>query len=162
MTTYFTWNCFNPCAPSFRIWWPDMATNFEGKYWQNWKCTEIFYTPPLYNEHLSYSDRLDLLKTETSEQTRIKSDLTMFFNVHRKLVELNVTDFSYSNRLRWHNWQLCINFSRTEKRQLFWLSRITSTWNRLTLTAVDCTNTRSFKKWIQTMNFTGRECVYCF
>ncbi len=33
----------------------------------------------LYNEHLSYSDRLDLLKIETLEQRRIRLDLTMFF-----------------------------------------------------------------------------------
>ncbi len=39
----------------------------------------------------------------------------MFFRVYRKLVELNVKDFSYSNRLRGHNRQLCTNFSRTEK-----------------------------------------------
>ncbi len=80
----------------------------------------------LYNDHLSYSDRLELLKIETLEQRRINSNLTMFFKVYRKLVELNVKDFSYSNRLRGHNRQLCTNFSRTEKRQLFWLNRITS------------------------------------
>ena len=56
----------------------------------------------LYNDHLSYSDRLELLKIETLEQRRIKSDLTMFFKVYRKLFELNVKDFSYSNRLRGH------------------------------------------------------------
>ncbi len=32
----------------------------------------------LYNEYLSYSDRLELMKIETLEQRRIKSDLKMF------------------------------------------------------------------------------------
>ncbi len=41
------------------------------------------------------------------------------------------------------------------KRPLFWLNRITSNWNSLTQTAVNCTTVRSFKKCVQSMDFIG-------
>ncbi len=64
-----------------------MVTNFEGKLSTELKmCNDIlpvtfyrcFTRRLLYNEHLSYSDRLELLKIETLEQGSINSDLTMF------------------------------------------------------------------------------------
>ena len=44
-------------------------------------------------QHLSYSERLKLLKIDSLECRRIKADLIMFFKIFHDLIDLDVHEF---------------------------------------------------------------------
>ena len=58
-----------------QVWSPILKENIN-----RIKNVQRYFTRRLlYNEHVSYSDSLELLKIETLEQRRIKSALAMFW-----------------------------------------------------------------------------------
>ena len=82
-------------------------------------------------QHLSYSERLQLLKIDSFECRRLKADLIMFFKIVHQLIDLEVhTFFDISNsNTRGHNFK--IKRFRVNSNENEFSNRSVNVWNSL-------------------------------
>ena len=132
-----------------QVWFPNLCYNVDKVE----RVQRFFTRRILYG--MSYEDRLLRCNLEKLELRRIRSDQILFFKMVRKETDLNLYDyFKYQNRLRGHNLNLYVPYCRTDKRQKFFIVRIISLWNKLSANIVNCNNSRTFKKLLQTVDIT--------
>jgi hypothetical protein len=82
----------------------------------------------------SYTERLRILKLNSLEETRIKSDLIMAFRMLKKQVDLNFNDFfEFAPELgtRGHSLKLRIQHNRLDSTKYFFSNRVPHVWNSL-------------------------------
>ncbi len=142
-----------------QVWSPSLIKNID-----KIESVQRYFTRRiLENVNGCYLDRLQHLQIDTLEQRRIKADLSLFFKLHRNLVDTDIKEvFTYRNNdiLRGHSSQLYVEFSRTERRQSFYCNRIVSKWNSLPQEAVNSPTILAFKRHLQSLTFTGRGSIF--
>jgi hypothetical protein len=98
--------------------------------------------------HLSYLERLTLLKLQTLEHRRLITDLIMCFNILKSNICIDQSTFftfpTYKSS-RGHSLKLSIPLAKLNIRKCFFACRIPSAWNSLSDTAVQSHSTSTFK-----------------
>ena len=113
--------------------------------------------------HLSYAERLFVLKMDSLEHRRARADIILFYKLISGdvIVDLyNPYQFVFS--YRGHCKTLFKFQCRTERRRYFWLNRITNFWNKLPQNAVSANSIDVFKSILTDVIFNGRGSMYCF
>ena len=98
--------------------------------------------------HLSYAERLSLLKLESLEHRRLIADLVFCFNILKGSNCIQPSDFfspSLNMNLRGHPLKLTVPLAKTNTRKFFFSNRIVPIWNSLPADLVLSPNVESFK-----------------
>ena len=141
-----------------QIWSPIQKCNIDKVE----RVQRYFTRRLLYSENLSYSERLAICNLDPLEERRIKADIVLFYKMINNDTIINIQEsYLFHDRNRGHNRNLFMYFCRTEKRKLFWINRIVTTWNNLSSNIVNSISANSFKRKICTMHFLGRGSFYC-
>ena len=102
-------------------------------------------------EQLSYQERLHLLKAESLELRRLKSDLTMIYKILHKYVAIESSEFFTikSNQItRGHSLMIVKKPFKYNLEKYALKNRCTDLWNKLPSHIVNAANVKSFKKLI--------------
>jgi hypothetical protein len=98
--------------------------------------------------HLSYAERLSLLKLESLEHRRLIADLVFCFNILKGNNCIQPSDFfspSLNTNLRGHPLKLTVPLAKTNTRKFFFTNRIVPIWNSLPADLVLSPSVESFK-----------------
>jgi hypothetical protein len=98
--------------------------------------------------HLSYAERLSLLKLESLEHRRLIADLVFCFNILKGNNCIQPSDFfspSLNTNLRGHPLKLTVPLAKTNTRKFFFANRIVPIWNSLPADLVLSPSVESFK-----------------
>ena len=98
--------------------------------------------------HLSYAERLSLLKLESLQHRRLIADLVFCFNILKGNNCIQPSDFfspSLNTNLRGHLLKLTVPLAKTNTRKFFFSNRIVPIWNSLPADLVLSPNVKSFK-----------------
>ena len=105
--------------------------------------------------HLSYPERLSVLRLQNLEHRRLIADLIMTFNI---ITGRNCIDphsffkFSTYGNLRGHPFKLSVPLTKTNTQKFFFASRVVPIWNSLPSKLVTSSNIDSFKRGIKLIN----------
>jgi len=101
-----------------------------------------------------YEVRLKLLKLDTLELRRTRSDLIWCYKIVFGLVCVNVDDFFQLrlNNTRGHPYKLFKEFSSSSVRSTYFCERVINIWNRLPSQTVDFSSLNRFRKSIEVMD----------
>jgi hypothetical protein len=108
----------------------------------------------------SYAERMRILKLETVEQNRPKTDLILAFRMHKGLVELNFEDFfelAPDVGTRGHRAKLLIQHNRLESTKFSFSHRVAPAWNALPDSVVTSTSLAVFKSRLKNIDLS----VHC-
>ena len=141
-----------------QIWSPIQKGNIDGI-----ESVQRYFTRRLPDlKDIPYLDRLKLLKLETLEARRIKSDLVLFYKMLLGKTDIHVnSSYQFVHSYRGHNKTLFLHYSRTDKRNFFWINRIVHHWNNLSYDIVNANTISNFKAKLQSVNHIGRGSIYC-
>jgi len=106
---------------------------------------------------LSYPNRLAQLHICSLEERRLRLDLVFCYNVLHGFNCLNPTDIGLvvsSLPTRGHNLKLTTLHSNVDARASFFSNRVAPAWNALPNAVVICTDTTSFKRLLNKIDFT--------
>ena len=109
-------------------------------------------------KHLSYSDRLRLLKLRSLEERRLLLDLIFCFNTLHGFNNLNPSDIGFvvsSLSTRGNSLKLSILHSNVTPRANFISCRIAPVWNYLPDEVVQCTKPCQFKRKLHLLDFSN-------
>ena len=93
--------------------------------------------------HISYTDRLQLLKLDSLEKRRLKTDLCLVYSLLHNLLDFDFARFfelSTYGRTRGHSWKLVAGPARIDVRRAFFANRVVKPWNAL---PADCASAPS-------------------
>ena len=109
-------------------------------------------------------ERLQALGLETLEERRIKNDLIFLFQIIHRLVDVPFESlFSWNERpSRGHILKINCQYSRTDIRKYFFVTRVVPIWNNLPAIIVNSENLNRFKNALNVHNFSNlhKECTY--
>ena len=108
-----------------------------------------------------YHSRLELLKLDSLETRRIRSDLILFYKMISGKTSIDITSYRFIHSYRGHSKTLFLHFSAKDKRKYFWINRIVPYWNCLSNEIVNCNNVFAFKHKIKDITFVGRGSIHC-
>ena len=99
-------------------------------------------------KHLSYEDRIRVLRLWTLEERRNRADLIQVFKMYRGLAEPKFEDFfelDVRSRTRGHPAKIVKHRCETLIRQKFFSERVVNSWNRLDTETVLASSVDQFK-----------------
>jgi hypothetical protein len=106
-------------------------------------------------QHMSYLDRLNLLKCNSLEYRRLILSLTTFYNIYNGHVSCNVLHnyVTPALQLRGHSHRLFVPFCKTNIRKNFFSLRMLQIWNCLPSVVVSSNVTSAFKYRLHNIDF---------
>ena len=113
------------------------------------------YLPEMF--HTPFMERLQALGLETLEERRIKNDLIFLFKIIHRLVDVPFESlFSWNERpSRGHILKINCQYSRTDIRKYFFVTRVVPVWNNLPAIIVNSENLNRFKNALNVHNFSN-------
>ena len=104
--------------------------------------------------HLSYPERLSVLKLQSLEHRRLIADLIMVYNIlsNKTSINSNLFTLNLNRNLRGHPLKITVPFVKSNSRRFFFSNRIVPIWNSLPADAVLSHNIQSFKRRIRSIN----------
>ena len=111
-------------------------------------------------ENKSYLERLQLLGLETLEHRRICADLSLFYKIINKKVQLDSNSYCLKQNYRGNSFNLATLSFKTERRRNFYLMRIVIHWNKLNNTVILSSNIRDFKNKLEKLSFSYKGSAY--
>ena len=103
---------------------------------------------------LQYFERLEVLKAETLEQRRLKSDLSMYYKIIHEMVDLPVEEFfSIRNGVTRNNGaSLYKNKFRSNAERYYFQNRCINAWNALPTNVANAASPLVFKKCLASID----------
>ena len=107
---------------------------------------------------MSYTERLDLLKLETLERRRVRTDLSLCYKIRNNLIDLDSNQFFEirDGITRGHSAKLIVKKSRINARKFFFANRVVNQWNSLTEEQIAARSFGAFKRNLTVKNFKLR------
>ncbi len=98
--------------------------------------------------HLSYNERLRILKLPTLLYRRRRGDMITTFKLFHGLIDTESSRFFKinNNRTRGHEFKIVVNKSRLDIRKHFFSQRVINEWNSLKKEIVNADNVLNFEK----------------
>ena len=109
-------------------------------------------------KHLSYKDRLTVLKLQTLEYRRKRGDMILTYEILKGHVDTNPSLFFKMNnysRTRGHELKLFKSKSCLDVRKYVFLNRIVEDWNNLPNTVIQSPSVKEFEKRYDACNYAN-------
>ena len=106
---------------------------------------------------MPYKQRLSYLHAETLELRRLKLDLVLIYKIFHNLVDIDASAFfvlSTNVTTRGHSFKLDKQLCRFNTRQHSFACRRIDCWNSLSEIIVSSTSLQTFKRLLNSCNFT--------
>jgi len=105
---------------------------------------------------LQYSDRLNILGTESLEQRRLKADLCMYYKIIAGLVDLPIDEFFLfrGGITRNNGASIYPSSFHFNAERYYFRNRCISSWNSLSSNVVSATSLNNFKKCLDDVNLS--------
>ena len=107
--------------------------------------------------HLSYAERLSLLKLQSLEHRRLIADHTMAYNILHDKVSINNDFFTLNpnKNLRGHPLKITVPVIKTNVQKFLFSNRIIAVWNSLSTPVVLSKSTLSFKNQLKKIDLNN-------